>query len=465
VAAQARQWRPANEVEAALLRASNDGDQRAYFRILCEAPLYLPASAEAQHRGSPILYSWDATVDSAGMGGGRIVPVYTSIEALADAASEVADAYAVTTYPELRANWPDPAWKLAVDPHLSIGVCADIDDIARAARGEITVASAAEVMAAAAGDLAPANTVEEGLRTARLAGDVLAYIAALCPADVLVPVARDVAVEVGDPDAAIAATDFPWAPLRGSEEYHAVFTSPARLAEGWPEGGPVVSVPFMSVAQFWPGADHTLVVNAGTPLELILDGESVRELVGAVYAELTGQPRRPVDEAPPVVTLQKVLAPGEADGYLRDGRRHVTGFVYPAEPLNRYTTPAALYGALGLLHLGSPFRPDDAEAHVLRWPAHCPELYRLALGGPDEPTRRANGGWMVEPAPFLGTGVAAGDDPVPQLTVDSVALPHGAVLLRLTRTGRETVVATFDADLAAWLPVVPTDVRSIMVTP
>jgi SseB protein N-terminal domain len=477
VAAAAREWTPANDVEAALLQASNDGDQRTYFQILAQAPLYLPASAEAQRRGTPKLYSWDSD-------GVRIIPVYTSLAALANDAGGVADAYAVTTYPELAANWPDSAWKLAVDPQLSIGVYVNIEDIGRAARGELVVPSAAELVASAVGELVTANPVEESLRELFLAGDVPGYLRAMLAADVLLPTARP----VSDP-AEIAEPAFPWLPMPGPPDRAiAVFTSPERMTEGWLSETPTLLVPFISVAQFWPGPAYTLVVNAGTPLEVTISGDSVRQLVEAMQAELTGEPdgadtALPADDRPVVnegvlraprqrdqrsavdpslVMLQKVLAHDEVRQYLQDGRHLVTGFVYPAEALRHLITPAALYAGLGLIYAGSPFQENDAAVHVLRWLAHCPALYRIARGGPDEATRRANRGWMVEPAPFRGTGAAAGDDSVPQLKVDSVALPHGAVLVELTSTGQETVVASFDADFANWLPLAPLDLRSIM---
>jgi hypothetical protein len=474
VAAEARQWSPANDVEVALLRASNDGDQRAYFQILAQAPLYLPASAEAQRRGAPKLYSWDSD-------GVRIVPVYTSLEALAHGAGDVADAYAVTTYPELAANWPDPEWRLAVDPQLSIGVYVRIDDIALGARGELVIPSAAELVAAAVTEVVPANPVEESLRAARLAGDNQAYLQAVVVSDVLVPTTRPVA----DPEQ-ISEADFPWWPLAGRPDRSiAVFSSAERMAEGLPDAGDAVVVPFISVAEYWPDPAYPMVINADTALELTLSGDSVRQLFDAMRAELAGEPgaiaaalpaafpaafsgparepdrRPPATGTPPLVELQKVIAHDEVSGYLHDGRHLVTGFVYPAEVLRHLTTPAALYAGLGLLYDGSPFRQTDAEVHVLRWLAHCPMLYRLALGGPDEATRRANRGWMVEPEPFRGTGVSAGDVQVPQLKVDSVAVPHGAVLVKLTHSGHQTVVASFDADFASWLPVAPVDLGAM----
>ena len=61
-------------------------------------------------------------------------------------------------------------------------------------------------------------------------------------------------------------------------------------------------------------------------------------------------------------------------------------------------------------------------------------------------------GWVVERAPFRGNGFAPGDtDVVAEFKVDSIRLPHGAQLWRLTRTGTETLIATFDADATRWV--------------
>jgi hypothetical protein len=96
---------------------------------------------------------------------------------------------------------------------------------------------------------------------------------------------------------------------------------------------------------------------------------------------------------------------------------------------------------------GSPFAEDDAEVHVLRWVAHRPDLYRLPYGGQSEAAMRAMQGWVIEKAPFRGNGFAPGDtDVVAEFKVDSVRLPHGAQMWRLSRDGPESLVARFAAD-------------------
>ena len=125
----------------------------------------------------------------------------------------------------------------------------------------------------------------------------------------------------------------------------------------------------------------------------------------------------------------------------------MSGFVNRAGEVAHLTTPQSLYRALGLLYSGSPFSEDDAEVHVLRWVAHRPDLYRLPYGGQHEAGMRAMQGWVIERTPFRGNGFAPGDtDVVAEFKVDSVRLPHGAQMWRLTRDG--------DGD-AAWRASTP----------
>jgi hypothetical protein len=65
---------------------------------------------------------------------------------------------------------------------------------------------------------------------------------------------------------------------------------------------------------------------------------------------------------------------------------------------------------------------------------------------------RAMRGWVIEREPFRGNGFAPSEngDVVAQFKVDSVRLPHGAQLWRVSSTGTETLVATFDADGPRW---------------
>jgi len=68
---------------------------------------------------------------------------------------------------------------------------------------------------------------------------------------------------------------------------------------------------------------------------------------------------------------------------------------------------------------------------------------------------RAMQGWMIERAPFRGNGFAPGDGGkvISEFKVDSIRLPHGAQMWRLTSTGRKTLIAMLDADECLWRPV------------
>ncbi|GGK20946.1 hypothetical protein GCM10010124_11800 [Pilimelia terevasa] len=155
-------------------------------------------------------------------------------------------------------------------------------------------------------------------------------------------------------------------------------------------------------------------------------------------------PRRPV--------LQKVIRPDQLDYYLDRGYDRVSGFVQRADEVAHLQTPGSLIFALGLGYPGSPFTGDSSVLHVLRWAAHCPDLYRVPYGGQDEDGRREVHGWVIERPPFRGNGFAPGAsrESIGELKVDSVRLPHGAQLWRVSADGTQLLVAVLDADRARW---------------
>ena len=66
------------------------------------------------------------------------------------------------------------------------------------------------------------------------------------------------------------------------------------------------------------------------------------------------------------------------------------------------------------------------------------------------------GGWVIEKAPFPGSGYAPGEGPaIPEFKIESQRLPHGAELYRIAADGRETLVAGYDADLRRWTVRLP----------
>ncbi|HET8683602.1 MAG TPA: hypothetical protein VFM54_17315, partial [Micromonosporaceae bacterium] len=155
--------------------------------------------------------------------------------------------------------------------------------------------------------------------------------------------------------------------------------------------------------------------------------------------------------------MQKAVPPSQVPYYLDRGYDRVSGFVHRANEVAHLRTPAGLFTALGLGRAGSPFEAEADEAYVLRWPAYQPSLYRIPYGGPNEAAMRAMKGWVIERAPFRGNGFAPSEsgDVIAEFKVDSVRLPHGAQLWRLTPDGVETLVAVLDADGPQWRPVAP----------
>jgi hypothetical protein len=267
-------WEPANDTERAMLRAALAGDRREYFRILAGADLYLPQLV-GDEPGEQRLITGE-------LFGQTVLPVFTSVEALARQADTAADAYTVTNYPELRHKWPDPSWRLAVNPGLPLDAYVPIEAVAGAATGEVTVPTMAEVLVEAADDQdlsdrmgtgpveVPSERVDAALLEAARAGDVGAYVAILLDAIVLVPTER----EVGDPDE-ILEPGFPWR-AAGTPETPAieVFTSVEALARAHPDVPPTVEVALPFALAVWPEG-YGLSVNPASDSHIDLPAENV----------------------------------------------------------------------------------------------------------------------------------------------------------------------------------------------
>ncbi|WP_433335659.1 TY-Chap domain-containing protein [Spirillospora sp. CA-294931] len=154
------------------------------------------------------------------------------------------------------------------------------------------------------------------------------------------------------------------------------------------------------------------------------------------------------------VVMQKVVRAEHVPHYLEGGYDRVAGYVHRLRDVQELNTPARLVRGLGLVYQDSPFSPGDDTIHVIRWAAVKPGLFRKPLGGIDEWSMGIiPGGWVIEKAPFPGSGYAPGDGTaVPEFKIDSQRLPHGAELYVLDRAGGETLVAGFDADRRQWVP-------------
>jgi len=317
----------------------------------------------------------------------------------------------------------------------------------------------------------PANETEAKLLSAVESNNTDAFLSTLLLARVVLPVPISM-----PPGSRPRDKYFPWQIEEvDGERRISVFTSTERLADyGQDRFGSdmsTMSVSFIELIEAWPSPRIQFAINPDTPVGTTLPGSQIVAL--ASWAAEVGlrhdspsdaAPRKPettasagVAGAPTVgaenaVLMQRAVPPAQLSFYLERGYDRVSGFVNRASEVAHLKTPQALYRALGLVYPGSPFQEDDAEVHVLRWVAHRPDLYRLPYGGQNEAAMRAMQGWVIERPPFRGNGFAPGDtDVVAEFKVDSVRLPHGAQMWRLTREGTEELVATFDADKGRWV--------------
>jgi hypothetical protein len=307
----------------------------------------------------------------------------------------------------------------------------------------------------------PANDTERDLIEAHRNGNSDRVLSTLLLAKVLIPGYS------ADPD------DWPVEEIDGGR-YLVAFTSMERLAarsEATPPEPPARR--FTSVIAKWPSEDIGFALNPGTPMGRLLGGSEVRGLARSAAefgliddldgpdsesTQLVTPPRpaaRPAHTSPPSdqpQLMQRTIAAAQVSMYLERGYDRVCGFVHRASELSHLSKPIELYRALGLLYSGSPFRADDADVYVLRWPAHLLTLYRIPFGGQTEEALQAMQGWMIERAPFRGNGFAPSEtnDVVAEFKIDSTRLPHGAQLWRLNSEGIETLVALFDADSTRW---------------
>lgn len=449
------------------------GDLRTYLEVVARVPLYLPATAG---REGFVLWPVD---------GVKHLVAFTSPETLAAAMGpEAAANPTVVHYPELLAGWPDPSWLLGLNPRAPIDLFVPVGRV----RELLAAEPAPTTLAGALAETAPAADPADALRAALATGDGDRVLAALVAADVELPATGPVPAGRAGPD----WERFPWllrTGLTGGTTLPVFGSVAAALASGLlPEGAGTVRVPLVELARHWPAAADQLAVEpdpSGRVL-LVLPAQAVAGLpdwreamdggerltappagtppVPGVLAGARGRPGAPPDAASPpaAVPMLKVLPPGMAENYLVGGYHRVSGLVYPAGPLAGVDTPAELYGVLGLTAGVTPFDPADREVHLIRWDAYRPELFPVAFGASNSRALELLGGWLIEPEPFVGAGVAPGALPVPELMVNGVVLPHGARLCRLDATGGETEVATYDADFHSWVARQTTDLAALL---
>ncbi|GLW32369.1 SseB family protein [Actinoplanes regularis] len=260
------EWAPSNEVERAMALAAVADERQTYFQLVAVADLFLPQLTGDRSGRQRFLtvHAFDHV----------FLPVFSSVESLARQFGHAIDGYVVTTYAELRRKWPNPEWRLAINPGTPIDAYLPVEDLAGAAVGDRVVPTLAELVE---------TSVEEDLQEARLralheagdypdddpmtamsaaadAGDVYGFMERLLDAVVLVPTTRPAQAEE------LVDAGFPW---RYAPEHRIeVFTSPASLAASHPDQVPYVEAGFSFVLACWPeGWSLAVDPDGDNPLE------------------------------------------------------------------------------------------------------------------------------------------------------------------------------------------------------
>jgi SseB protein N-terminal domain len=332
---------------------------------------------------------------------------------------------------------------------------------------ESDVAAPAAEPNAAAG-FVPANETESVLLGAATSGETEQFLSTLLLAKVLVPIPAD-----ASPDSQLSDEAFPWRREEfDGQQYLVVFTSAERMSEFLGDEAVAITAKFIQLIHVWPDLKWAFAVNPGSPVAAMLPGIQIKALaawaddVGLTDDEGFGRydDARVPPPAPKLpVVMQKPIAAAQVDYYLDRGYDRASGFVHRATEVMHLHTPAALIASLGLTYSGSPFRRDASEIYLLRWSAFRPDLYRIPYGGQHEAAMRAMQGWIIERAPFRGNGFAPAEDGqvIAEFKVDSIRLPHGAQMWRLTSDGRKTLIALLDADECLWRPARGVDSEAV----
>lgn len=468
----AENFAPQNDLEERLFDAAARRDLDVFFKVLLAGQVLVAADP-----GTP----WGTRPEDTDFPW-RPVPVrarpsivaFTSLKWLHGAIG--ATRFLIVDVLDLVTAWPDPAWTLVLNPGTPVDATVPGDQV-RALAGPpdpVPVPAPPPVPPPVADAVVPpgfepGNRIDQELFEAAESGDTDSFLRVLFAANVLVPIPPDAPLEVPPTE-----PDFQWEAALREPSSVQVFTSLVRLREALPEDGSArfVYCDFRDLIQSWPKAEWSMLLNPGTRIGASLDGDQVGAL--SEWAVRTGlidtaepamvapmpfhapvPPWPPAEPEPKLPTLmQKVLPPDHVAWYLEQGYDRIGGFVNPMADTAGLLTPGQLYEALGLLYEGSPFTLEDEGVHVVSWPAYCEDLYRIPFGGQAEEELAGWGdaGWVIERAPFQGTGFAPGSaGTIRELKVDSARLPYGAEMFYVGRDRSRRLVAAYDPDLLVWV--------------
>mgnify|MGYP000518821175 CR=1 FL=1 len=199
----------------------------------------------------------------------------------------------------------------------------------------------------------------------------------------------------------------------------------------------------------WPDNTWILSINPGTPLQFEFESGYVGRLA---CPDLDMQRYATPDLPIPIV--QKPLRIDETAAVLTDTANRISGYVQKSMDTTRFQTPDAMLNACGIYD-HAPYLTEQGSLRLLRWYAVGNELYRVPFGGRDEQQRAATAGWVIEPAPFVGLGMAPHPNSiVAEYKVNGIVLPDAAEIGELRPDGDYRRVAVFSGDADRWLAIV-----------
>lgn len=487
------EFTPLDEEERTLWEAAARGDRDSFLRTLLGVrQIWVPMVDDGDLMLGPGRPGFRWYVEESG--GRHTVPLFTGPGRMRDALG--GRQFVLSDLAKVLRFWPDPSLELVVNGGTPIGASIPGQSIV-----EMSHRVDAEASARLARDFPAQSDAERQMFDTRGDHDMLVKV--LLDTAVFLPVwSRTPPAVQTPPD----DPSFPWSavPVRGRASVLA-FTSFDWMKAAVGTTGFVMPT-FAELLTAWPDHDWAVSVNPGTPIEVSLSRDQIRTLVGAIAdrprepvappsdapspqgeVALPAQPpveasvEMPVEAPPPApaqefdagpaqhdglddadlpdsltgpwTVMQKVVPHPQVSWYLEQAYDRVAGFVHRVQDVIDLGTPSRLYESLGLLGDGSAFSMDDAEVHIIRWPAYRAALYRTPFGGQAEDALRTwgDGGWVVETAPFSGDGFAPGSGgSIREYKVDSLRVPHGSEMYAIGSDGSERFVARYDADQMVW---------------
>jgi hypothetical protein len=267
--------RPSNDLEVGLCAAVDRGDLEAYLGMLRTATVLVPAPGGPQF--GPGTAGWPVTT----IDGLSYVPVFTSPEAMMATPAARNVPHVAHPLPELARMWPDPEWRLAVNPGSSIAVylpgtfvlstgfrLGAADPIGALRIPDIQQDGYAEIRT---GTLITETQAEKNLLQAIAGNDPEHALRALLESTLfLISTEKDGYTVPGQPG-------FRWLTLDTREgDAVPVFTSRNRVDLGL-GANTYTKLPtrLLDLSEAWPGDGLAIVVNPGTPLTVRLPGPGV----------------------------------------------------------------------------------------------------------------------------------------------------------------------------------------------